>query len=209
MKNEEFNSWYNLYPYFKMMENINNNLTKLLKNNKYNDIYYDEEIFYYITSDLLRLIPYKYIKENDTLKLDKKSGILLLVDCVDYIEKKYNKILCFNGYHDVLKDILKIRNKYIHEPHNITYAFSINSTSFYSMGLYYRTQLLSISTVTLTPIVYYLNKIFEKLKNDICETTHQNDNYKNNSFLDRIMKFEFNNKYWNYIITPEYFILDF
>ena len=133
----------NLYPYFKMLDNINNDLTKVIRSNTDNDPYQNEELFYNITSELLRLLPYKYIEKEDIIILDSKSGILLLADRIDYIREKYNKILNFDRFHDVLKDIHKIRNKYIHEPHNISYAFSVGGTAICSMGLCYKNQLLS------------------------------------------------------------------
>lgn len=81
---------------------------------------------------------YKYNEKGKSIILDNKSGILLLTDKIDYIENKYKKILNFDRFYDVLKDIHKIRNKYIYEPHNISYAFSVGGTLICSMGLYYK-----------------------------------------------------------------------
>ena len=93
----------NLYPYFKMLDNINNGLTKLIRSNKDNDPYQNEELFYNITSELLRLLPYKYNEKDKSMILDNKSGILLLADKIDYIENKYKKILNFDRFHDGIK----------------------------------------------------------------------------------------------------------
>lgn len=82
----------NLYPYFKMLDNINNGLTKVIRSNKDNDPYQNEELFYNITSELLRLLPYKYNEKDKSIILDNKIGILLLADKIDYIENKYKKI---------------------------------------------------------------------------------------------------------------------
>ena len=38
----------NLYPYFKMLDNINNDLTKVIRSNTDNDPYQNEELFYNI-----------------------------------------------------------------------------------------------------------------------------------------------------------------
>lgn len=116
----------NLYPYFKMLDNINNGLTKVIRSNKDNDSYQNEELFYNITSELLRLLPYKYNEKDKSIILDNKSGILLLADKIDYIENEYKKILNFDRFHDV------------HESYNISYAFSAGGTSICSMGLYYK-----------------------------------------------------------------------
>ena len=80
MKSEQIKFLNNLYPYFKMLDNINNDLTKVIRSNKDNDLYQNEELFYNITSELLRLLPYKYIEKEDKIVLDIKSGILLLTN---------------------------------------------------------------------------------------------------------------------------------
>lgn len=209
MKSETTKFLNNLYPYFKMLDNINNSLTKVIRSNKDNDPYQNEELFYNITSELLRLLPYKYSEKDKSIILDNKSGILLLADKIDYIENKYKKILNFDRFHDVLKDILKIRNKYIHEPHNISYAFSVAGTSICSMGLYYKKQLLSISSVSLAPIVYYLNKVFEMIKKDSVKLIEQDEKYKEYPYYETFINFDFSRKSWNYTILPEYLMLDF
>ena len=198
-----------LYPYFKMLYNINKDLTKVIKNNKDNDPYQNEELFYNITSELLRLFPYKYCEKDNSLLLDNKSGILLLSDNIDYLENKYNKILNYDRFHEVLKDIHKIRNKYIHEPHNISYVFSVGGDSICSMGLYYKTQLLSISTISLAPIVYYLNRVFEMIKNDAIKLMERDEKYKEYPYYETFMKFDFSKKSWHYTVLPEYLMFDF
>lgn len=209
MESETIKFINNLYPYFKMLDNINNDLTKIIKSNKKNEPYQNEELFYKITSELLRLFPYKYIEKEKLLILDDKSGILLLADKIDYIKNKYTKILNYDRFHDILKDIHKIRNKYIHEPHNISYAFSVGGTSICSMGLYYKTQLLSISSISLSPIVYYLNKIFEMIKNDVIKILEKNEKYKEYPYYETFMEFDFSRNKWHYTILPEYLMLNF
>jgi len=209
MESENIKFLNNLYPYFKMLDNINNDLTKVIRNNKDNDPYQNEELFYNITSELLRLLPYKYNEKDNTIILEDKSGILLLADRINYIKEKYNKILNFDKFHDVLKDIHKIRNKYIHEPHNISYAFSVGGTSICSMGLCYKNQLLSISSVSLAPIVYYLNRIFEKIKDDSLKLIQQNDKCKEHPYYKTFISFNFSRNHWNYTILPEYLMFNF
>ena len=199
----------NLYPYFKMLNNININLTKIINGNKNNEPYQNEELFYNITSELLRLFPYKRDKKTGKLYIDKESGILLLSKKIIYIEDKYDIIINFEKFHEVLKDVLKIRNKYIHEPHNISYAFSLSGTSTCSMNLYYKTQLLHISTVTLAPIIYYLNKIFDKIKKDALAIIEQDSIYKSYPYYDTLVNFDFSRKTWNYTVLPDYLILGF
>ena len=66
-----------------------------------------------------------------------------------------------------LEIVQRIRNKYIHEPHNIRFGFYVGAKSSCSMGLYYKDSLLTISTVWLSNIVYDLNVIFSKIR-DLC-----------------------------------------
>ncbi len=60
-------------------------------------------MFYNITLELLRLLPYKYITKADEIMFDNKRGTLLFTDKIDFIEEKYNCILNFDKFHDVLK----------------------------------------------------------------------------------------------------------
>lgn len=197
----------NFIPYLKMLENINKSLTKVIKTNFKNKPYKNEELFYNITSELLRLMPYKYEKEDNKLELDKKCGIMLLSDKPNFIEEKYNKILNYEPFCKVLKDALKIRNKYIHEPHNISFAFSVNATTTCSMSLYYKTTLLSISTISIAPIVYYLNKIYNRVIDDIKIQVRNNNGNKKPQYYNELIKYDF--RKWNYTILPEYLMFNF
>ena len=124
-----------LYPYFKMLDNINNNLSEVIKSGPNNDPFKNEELFYNITSELLRLLPFRI--DNNKIEL-VKSGILLVSNKKSFIKEKYNKIINNECYYKTLKDILRIRNKFIHEPHNISYAFSVGGKTSCSMGIYYK-----------------------------------------------------------------------
>ena len=209
MDNETTTFLNNLYPYFKMLDNINNDLTKVIKDNVKNNPFQNEELFYNITSELLRLLPYKYKKQDDCLILDNKSGILLFSNKIDFIEEKYNKILNFEKFHKVLKDIHTIRNKYIHEPHNISTAFSVGGTSMCSMGLFYKNRLLSIGTVSLAAVVYYLNIIFERIQKEARKLMDSIDEYKEYPYYEKFISFDFSRGRWHYTVLPEYLMFNF
>ena len=194
------------YPYFKMLYNVNDALTKLKQNNVSSSIYENEELFYTITSELMRLLPYKRRREDGELALDEKSGILLLSYKKDYFKDRYNKIISFDSFSKVLNDVLTIRNKYIHQPHNISCAFSVGGTSNCSMGLYYKSRLLSISTISLMPVVYYLNKTFNYIKKEIIDNADDLRNFHN---YDEFMQLDFSEDKWHYTILPEYLMFDF
>ncbi len=195
-----------LQPYFEMLDNINKDLTEIIRNNENNDPSKNEIIFYRITAELLRLLPYKYDERKDKIEIDDDSGILLLKDKrIDFIYEKYVKILSWHNFHDTLKDLHIIRNKYIHEPHNIAYVYSVGGKSICSMGLYYKKELLSISSISLAPIVNYLNKIFDEIKNVALEIVEKDDEYKKYPYYKVLTDKAFSEK-WNYTLMPQYVI---
>ena len=191
-----------LYPYFRILNKINRNLTSLMRIKSNNRQYDNQEKFYYITSELIRILPYKEI--DNKLVLDFRSGILMLWKNNKNIENYYSLILNNEAYYETLSNILTIRNKFIHEPHNVSCGFFQNTTSIYSIGVYYKTNLLYVSTISLAPIVYYLNKIFDEIVSDLIKG---NDKYRNNYYYNRLIRYNF--KKWDYTIVPEYLMLDF
>ena len=50
---------------------------------------------------------------------------LLLRNRLDYIEKEYNKLILTESLKGVLINILKVRNKFTHEPHNLSVGLSV------------------------------------------------------------------------------------
>lgn len=209
MKKDDIKYINNLYPYFKMLDNINNCLTKIMQDNTNNEPYQNEELFYEITSDLLRLLPYKTDKKSKKIVLLNEDGILLLSGKIKFIREKYNKILNYEPFYKVLDDAREIRNKYIHEPHNISYGFSVGGSSICTMGLRYKTKLLSISSISLAPIVFYLNEIFESIENETLELIETNENYKEYPYYSYLMNLDFSRDRWNYTRLPEYIIPGF
>ena len=75
--------WFDgVYPYFRMLKKINELLLLLKENNP--KMEEQEDNFLELTSELLRLIPYKieYDKDEDIItgiKLLKSDGIMLLI----------------------------------------------------------------------------------------------------------------------------------
>jgi len=161
----------NLYPYFKILKNINYNLVLLIENNINNVPDENEELFYLISSDLIRLLPYNLPKEKDSkkplyekAKIDDKSGIVLLKSEIPFLEDMYLEIIRNEKCLKVLENVRFIRNKYIHEPHNIHFAFSLGAKTSCSMQLNYKDAAYSLNTIWLTNIVYELNKVFCEIK---------------------------------------------
>ena len=161
-----------VYPYFKILKEINDNLFLLIDNNFDNAPYDNEELFYRISSDLVRVIPYKIPKKDgipifENAKIDDHSGILLLKSDIPFLKPEYTRIIKNEKCLKVFAAIQIIRNKYVHEPHNIHFAFSVGAKTSCSMGFVYKDKIYSINTIWLTNIVWELNTVFLKVR-DFC-----------------------------------------
>ena len=200
------------YPYFRILETINNNLLKLVHTNSDCLPYENEELFYQIASDLVRLLPYKIPwKDNmpdfKNAHIDNKSGIVLLKSMVPFLYDEYKKMLMNPKCLKALHSILVIRNKYVHEPHNIHFGFSVGGKTSCSMGLFYKNKSYSISTIWLTNIIYDLNQTFIKLQNlcaqrmKVCDSKFQE--YPCFQFINKLELGDyckqFNRLPWEYI----------
>lgn len=201
-----------VYPYFKILENVNIHLRELISKNIDNKPYDNTELFYYIATDITRLLPIKgYAWENGKKyclpSLDRRSGILLLSNKIDYLESEYKKFIENKKCRQALGYILTIRNKYVHQPHNLAFCFSVGGKTSCSMGIYFKDKLQSISTIWLTNIVRDLNRIFEKIRQQClsatenCESKYKD--YPCYKFIQDTSFEEFNRSYdimpWDYI----------
>ena len=201
-----------VYPYFKILENVNIHLRELISKNIDNKPYDNTELFYYIATDITRLLPIKgYAWENGKKyclpSLDRRSGILLLSNKIDYLESEYKKFIENKKCRQALGYILTIRNKYVHQPHNLAFCFSVGGKTSCSMGIYFKDKLQSISTIWLTNIVRDLNRIFEKIRlqclsdAENCESKYKD--YPCYIFIQDTSFEEFNRSYdtmpWDYI----------
>lgn len=203
MNKENIEFLNSLCPYFRMLNKINLLLIKSMNENIKLEPYENEDIFYELVSELMRLLPYKFCNNKIELKND---GIIQLKEKLNFIEKEYNKILMNPNYFDIFKNVWRIRNKFIHEPHNIHFVMSIGGSSSCSMSLYYKDELLSIGTVELAGVVYKLNVIFEKIRQLFLEIIEKCDNkYKEYPYYKTIMAYDFKKYNKNYTVIPKYF----
>ncbi len=146
--------------YAEIMNNTNIKFHELIEHNTDKQLHENEQLFYEIISEIMRLLPFKRISK----ELDCKSGILLFGTKIPFLIQDYQRIIDNPVYKQILEDISIVRNKFIHEPHNIHAAFYVGGKTSCSMGLYYKTKLCSISTIKLTNIIFELNMMFEKLQ---------------------------------------------
>lgn len=190
--------WINsIYKYFIILDRINKQFKFLIRTMEYEEI---EEHFFYLSTELLRLIPFA----ENSIFLNFKDGICLLKDHISFLEGDLKKILQENS--KTFIKIKKIRNKYEHEPHNVNGAFSTGHLSFSSMGFYCRNELVSLDTMKLTYIIYDLNKLFDKLKKYILEI-HENNIEKldrfNLEYVEKIKNYDFTKYNKKYVRIPK------
>ena len=181
--------WINIiYKYFIILDRINKQFKFLIRTMEYEEI---EEHFFYLTTELLRLIPFTENKKDNSIFLNLKDGICLLKEHINFIESDLKKILQENT--KTLLKIKKIRNKYEHEPHNVNGVFSTGHSSFSAMGFYCRNELVSIDTIELTYIIYDLNKLFDKIekKINIIEFENKDElNQFNKMYIEKIKRIQ-------------------
>lgn len=194
--------WINsIYKYFIILDRINKQFKFLIRTMEYEEI---EEHFFYLSTELLRLIPFTENKKDNSIFLNLKDGICLLKEHINFIESDLKKILQENT--KTLLKIKKIRNKYEHEPHNVNGAFSTGHSSFSAMGFYCRNELVSIDTMELTYIIYDLNELFDKLKKYILEIYENNieklDRF-NLEYVEKIKNYDFTKYNKKYVRIPK------
>lgn len=206
-----------IYPYAKVLDTINNNLQELIDKNTQRTPFENQELFYYIATDLTRVLPVQGFtwekgKRFPRLSLDTKSGILLLKKQIEFLEPEYSKFIENEKCRNALELILTLRNKYVHQPHNLYFAFSVGGKTSCSMGIYFKDTLLSVSTIWLINIIWDLNSIFERIRQlylDVVE--HSDSKYKEYpcyQFMCSTSFAEHNTKYntmpWEWIEMEEY-----
>lgn len=60
---------------------------------------------------------------------------MLLKNKLSYIEQDYKKILGKQSLKKSLINIYDVRNKFMHEPHNLSFGFSVGGQTSYSIGI--------------------------------------------------------------------------
>ena len=166
---EEDKIWINgIYPYFRIQKEINNLLILLKKFNT--NIEEQEDNFLKLSTELLRILPFKldYDKSNRNIVIGVHllvdDGILLLKNYFPYLVNDYNNII--NKYFVDLVQVIKIRNKYIHEPHNINCTMFVCGGNNAKAGFKYKEEYYELNTYSLIKIVKEINMVFNKIKED-------------------------------------------
>jgi len=223
-----------VFVYLRIMNNINKLLNKIINSNSKNRIDKNEDMFYLLVTEILRIIPYRveeiaqetdnqnnlkdenYIEDiwntetlveykNKRITLEKKDGILQLKSNLKYIDEEYERILSNEKLKVAFIQILKVRNKFTHEPHNLSVGFSIGGNTSCHMGIYYKNELQLLSTIDIQVITKKLNLIFSRIRKDFIDNVKKSYvEYKKYPIYKKVLSYNFD-KYNNDItILPEY-----
>ena len=104
-----------------------------------------------------------------------KSGILLLQKDIPFLLEDYNRIIENEKYKKILVEMVDVRNKFVHEPHNMKACFYVGAKTSCTVGVYYVDVLCSLNTIKISYIVYELNKVFIKLRKYVLDEIDRYD----------------------------------
>lgn len=196
--------------YAKILNDINLKFHVLIEDNTEKLFHENEQLFYEIISEIMRMIPVKKKRGSEEIVgLDSKSGILLLQMEVSFLLEDYQRIINSDINKMILQDMSIVRNKFIHEPHNINAAFYVGGKTSCSMGLYYKDRLCSVSTLKLNNIIYELNKVFDKLKTFFAEEVDRcGEQYKEYPCYVAMMNYDFRKYNMDYPLVPEWLLVE-
>ena len=194
---EEDKIWFNgVYPYFRMQKEINNLLILLKKFNT--DMEEQEDNFLKLTTELLRILPFKIDvdkKDNSIITgihLLMNDGILLLNNYFPYLKNDYNNII--NTYFIDLVQIIKIRNKYIHEPHNIKCTMFLCGGNNDKAGFKYKEEYYELNTDSLIKIIKEINIVFNKIKEKFRNKVDElSDEEQSHPYIQNVFNYYFEN----------------
>ena len=194
--------------YADMMNNINTKFYKLIQENTEKAFHENEQLFYEIISEIIRVLPIHKSKDGKGIVgPNTTSGIMLLHPKITFLLEDYQRIVNNDAYEQILLDISYVRNKFIHEPHNIRATFYVGGKTSSSMGLYYKERLCSVSTIKLTNIIYELNIVFGKLKVFFIEKVDEcEDLYKEYPCYKAMMSYDFEKYCTDFGRVPEWML---
>lgn len=184
-----------LSSYIETLYYININILKLSGRDAF---HYDnsEKLVLDIIQDIPRIIPYKFDKKSNKLLLNDKDGLLEYQNQLKFLKKKYDDILLTN--YVVIDRIRKIRNKYEHKMHDITFLSSISGGfSLLSFDFIVDNSIIKVKTEDLIKLIKTLNQLFKQLVENIKDWAKENNksNYKYFQSLDRFEFTDFNEIY--------------
>ena len=194
--------------YARLLDSVNKKFAELITQNTEKEMHENEQLFYEVISEILRVYPLE--KRNGEIKgIDMKSGILLLQADIPFLLEEYNRILEEEKYKKILVEMMDVRNKFIHEPHNMHACYYVGGKTSCTVGVYYETILCSLSTIKISYIVYELNKVFIKLRKYVLDDIDKYDEkYKEYPCYIALLKCDFEQYNKDYPMMPIWMLHD-
>lgn len=188
--------------YARLLDNVNKKFTELIKDNTKKEMYENEQLFYEIITEILRVFPLE--KRNGGIKgPDMKSGILLLEKDIPFLLEDYSRIIENKKHKKILVEMMEVRNKFTHEPHNMNACYYVGGKTSCTVGVYYKDVLCSLSTIKISYIVYELNKVFIKLRKYVLgEVDKYDEKYKEYPCYIALLKCDFEKYNEDYPMMP-------
>lgn len=193
-----------IFIYAEILNNTNMKFKELVEENTEKQLYENEQLFYEIISEIIRLFPLKKERGGtEIIGVDSNAGILLLETDIPFLLEDYKRIIDNNTYKKIMSDLSFVRNKFVHEPHNMRVGFYVGGKASCSMGIYYKNELCSISTIKISYIIYELNEVFEKLKIFWRDKVNNcGEEYKEYPCYEAMLRYNFRKYNMEYPIFP-------
>jgi len=176
--------------YIEVLYNMNQNLIKVCGINIItNGSHTLEKIILDIIQDIPRLVPCSYSNSKKTLIYEDKNGLLEYKKDITYLEKDYEDILINNK--NILDKIRKIRNKYEHNMHDVTYkSSSAGSSNLFDIEFEVNRNPVKVYSGELIKLIKELNLLFSKIVQEIVQFAYDN-NKQEYLYFQKIVKFNF------------------
>lgn len=196
--------------YAKILNDINLKFRELVEENTERQFQENEQLFFEIISEIMRMLPVKKKKGSEKIiGVDSESGVLLLQNEVDFLLADYQRIISSDINKLILKEMSIVRNKFIHEPHNINAAFYVGGKTSCSMGLYYKDRLCSVSSLKISRIICELNRVFDKLKTFFVEKVDEcGEEYKEYPCYITMISYDFLQYNKEYPMAPDWLLVE-
>ena len=206
----EDSMWIKNFPtYFLILQNVHKLYFDLMFCG-FSEFEKAEEIIYLLSVQISRIVPLRSKKGSTNKTLNYNDGILQLKKYADFLENDYNDL--YNNYKNELITLNEIRNKYEHEPHNITGVIYISNGNEQTMKFVYKKYLLldfysqeikekiksgkiksvwKINTTEIGKIVLKLNDIFRKIQTKYIAISNNYKNLNKYSIYKKIVNIDF------------------
>lgn len=158
-----------LSRYFEALYILNQRLLTLCGTNSYDHMNVQGQYIDEVIMTLPRLIPYKFKKNSDEIRLVYEDGLLRFSDDIPFLRSGYEDV--FQNHNDLLVDVKKVRNKLEHEMDNVRLVSSGSGPSA-TFSVIYNVDGIDINLCSnmLIALVKDLNILFSKIQELVQQT---------------------------------------